>query len=519
MAAMWGLLLAMGVPTALPSSKAGLLVANSEKLPRCLVVVDRHNHKSGGTTIRDIYAHQQAAGRCLYWGYGPALPSWEKLMELLSDPLLGSSPLRLCLELHFRVPYYAESVPKLAAIRDRALSAGTCRVVLMTRVREPLAYYLSFWRWAIMGRQLTDRECREKHALGKHAGARVLPETACPDRLHGSSFVEWAASVPNLQSRLLLDAGAATCIEEPSRRNPPPLRLNGPKQSCAAQAANFGAEQQKELFKILDLHDIVGSVEAFDEHLLVLQKLTEWRTADLAYVHNTPCYHHLPPQFKGIALPDSHPLVCPNRTQCAELIQKIAPIDGAVWRRYGLPFRAKVARELGGESVLDTRLAEFKRQRVALAALAQGLANASAEAERLPRGQLQNVASPQRYYPELRVRMSQRSYCRPGKVALAKGQLAERAVATIPPTGDTFCMPVPPKLIQLMQANYARQRPMTHHLPIVELHSQPPSSVRGFARWAQRAGNAQLVRAAGLPSVPPACEASDLIPVDERGRC
>ncbi|KAJ1624643.1 hypothetical protein T492DRAFT_1045634 [Pavlovales sp. CCMP2436] len=111
MAAMWGLLLAMGVPTALPSSKAGLLVANSEELPRCLV-------------------------------------------------------------------------PKLAAIRDRALSAGTCRVVLMTRVREPLAYYLSFWRWAIMGRQLTDRECREKHALGKHAGARVLPETACPDRFY-----------------------------------------------------------------------------------------------------------------------------------------------------------------------------------------------------------------------------------------------------------------------------------------------------------------------------------------------
>jgi hypothetical protein len=87
--------------------------------PECLIVIDRHNHKTGGTTVRDIFTHQQAGARCFYWGYGPATPLWDELMEILENngqPLRSApgKPFRLCLELHFRVPYWPTSVPRCA---------------------------------------------------------------------------------------------------------------------------------------------------------------------------------------------------------------------------------------------------------------------------------------------------------------------------------------------------------------------------------------------------------------------
>lgn len=86
--------------------------------PRCLVVIDRHNHKTGGSTMRDIFAHQQAAGNCLYWGYGAASTYWERFVAFLEN---GGRPLevppgkllRLCAELHFRIPYWSDSVRAL----------------------------------------------------------------------------------------------------------------------------------------------------------------------------------------------------------------------------------------------------------------------------------------------------------------------------------------------------------------------------------------------------------------------
>jgi len=103
--------------------------------PSCLVVIERHNHKTGGTTMRDIFAHQQAAGRCFYWGYGPAPPYWDGLMQILEN---GGMPfaaptghsLKLCVELHFRVPYWADAVrARRAARRPRsfALAARAAR--------------------------------------------------------------------------------------------------------------------------------------------------------------------------------------------------------------------------------------------------------------------------------------------------------------------------------------------------------------------------------------------------------
>ena len=276
-------------------------------------------------------------------------------------------------------PPRLRQIPRLAAIRDRAKAAGTCRIVLVARVREPLSFYLSFWRWTIMGKQvrcegarcaakargalrrrapanhwprlawhiprpartlqLSYLECQKQRAAGRWREARMPRDVGCPrlpptklaeDR-YGFSFLEWVSRQPNLQSRLLLDAGSSTCAEEPARSDPPALRLGQPRLPCAQQAAAFGAAQRDELFARLDALDVVGTVEAFDAHLLVLQNLTGWTTPDLAYVHQTPRYRFLPPQYAGAALATNHPLACANMSACVEAVRRAAPIDRELW--------------------------------------------------------------------------------------------------------------------------------------------------------------------------------------------
>ena len=81
-------------------------------------------------------------------------------------------------------------VPELLQLRalyaERSLPV---RVVLTVRVREPLSYYLSFYRWRVAGLQ--------------RAGNRIyLTKTRYVVNPLGSSFLEWAP--PNLQSTGLL---------------------------------------------------------------------------------------------------------------------------------------------------------------------------------------------------------------------------------------------------------------------------------------------------------------------------
>ena len=38
-------------------------------LRRCAIVVDRHLHKNGGSTMRDLFLEHERQGRALYYGY------------------------------------------------------------------------------------------------------------------------------------------------------------------------------------------------------------------------------------------------------------------------------------------------------------------------------------------------------------------------------------------------------------------------------------------------------------------
>jgi hypothetical protein len=64
-----------------------------------------------------------------------------------------------------------------------------CPLVLMTRVREPLDYYLSFFRWGVAFRQRED-----------------------PNSF-GRNFIDWVERVPNLQSTMMMQSMAAMAAE------------------------------------------------------------------------------------------------------------------------------------------------------------------------------------------------------------------------------------------------------------------------------------------------------------------
>ena len=63
---------------------------------------------------------------------------------------------RLCVEAHIVGPTFWEEVQRLRG----TLFAARCAVRVMVRVREPVSWYISFYDWAILGRQVRSEPLR-----------------------------------------------------------------------------------------------------------------------------------------------------------------------------------------------------------------------------------------------------------------------------------------------------------------------------------------------------------------------
>lgn len=98
----------------------------------CVVLMDRHVHKNGGTTFRAAVA---ATGGCPVLG-----GAWDEHMATYARDSASSTHGVACSEAHERV------VDDWAALA-RPLHAP-CRTVIVWRVRRPDVYYTSFYRWA-----------------------------------------------------------------------------------------------------------------------------------------------------------------------------------------------------------------------------------------------------------------------------------------------------------------------------------------------------------------------------------
>eukprot|EP00303_Exanthemachrysis_gayraliae_P012782 CAMPEP_0206025834 /NCGR_PEP_ID=MMETSP1464-20131121/40733_1 /ASSEMBLY_ACC=CAM_ASM_001124 /TAXON_ID=119497 /ORGANISM="Exanthemachrysis gayraliae, Strain RCC1523" /LENGTH=268 /DNA_ID=CAMNT_0053399869 /DNA_START=15 /DNA_END=817 /DNA_ORIENTATION=+ len=261
--------------------------------------------------MREIFLTNEQYGDCVYWGYGQDEPHWGKFLQRANETLRPGvrrpGRTHLCLEAHFPVfNFMTERVRKLADIRRRVGGRGGCKVVITTRVREPLSFYLSYFKWDIAGRQQKG-------------------ETA----QFGSSFLEW--SPPNLQANALHNAFSTEFASRwYDNRNPKAYRnfLN-------MRNATFRA-----LLKGLDQFDLVGTVEQFDASLLLTSDiLGPGRLPRLQYERTQPVHRHRSPDLPPIRTDE----VCPDMDACRAHVRKIAPLDHILYDTYAARFKKQVA--------------------------------------------------------------------------------------------------------------------------------------------------------------------------------
>lgn len=339
-----------------------------------LVWVDRHLHKNGGSTIREIMLRNEEAGRCVYYGYTQTREGWDRLMRELtrhrpwshggaahqhSNASSLARPPSLCIEAHASqasAEFTSRRIPDLLRLRAHlAALALPARVVLTTRVREPLSYYISFYRWRVAGMQ------RAGNVIRLSASRSVVQPL-------GSSFLDWTP--PNLQSVGLLHgdvelfaglkAGGYPGVTSDGRR-PHPYWV---------RHHAFGEADYAALVRALDDHyDVVAPLERFDEALLL--------TADAAGLPAVQSEEHArvvpgPQGMRGLRLADTD--VCPNVTSCRAHIAAVAPYDLRLYAHVRQAFAARVGAHGSGPAGahFGARLAHFRAARAAGASIDVG---------------------------------------------------------------------------------------------------------------------------------------------------
>jgi hypothetical protein len=345
--------------------------------------VDRHLHKNGGSTMREVMLRNEEAGNCIYYGYTQTREGWDRLMHELFQINGSTSNLpRLCVEAHgtcaacvrmcvcarvcfdplslslllagclgtsfslshshalylspFRAAasqasaeFVSQRIPKMIALRAHfARLAVPMRVVLTTRVREPLSYYMSFYRWRVAGMQA-------------HGNVIRLSSVRSVVQPIGTTFADWAPR--NLQSIGLLHgdvelfaglkAGGYPGVRAPGRTPHP----------YWTRHERFERAHYKLLLETLRQYDVVAPLDAFDEHLLLV--------AEAAGV---------PPlqAMKGVVLNNSQ--ICSDQARCRAHIEEIAPWDVKLYRHVSLAFKRRLLK-LGEE--FASRLASFRGAR------------------------------------------------------------------------------------------------------------------------------------------------------------
>jgi len=195
------------------------------------------------------------------------------------------------------------SLRELSRLYQR--SGVDCPLVLMTRVREPLDYYLSFYRWGVAFRQ------------GKQP------------QVFGANFIEWVGKVPNLQSTTMIQSMAAMAAEY----NLSQYRSHYTSNSVLGRTPEA---RWKTLVNFLDSFDIVGTMERFDESLLLAHDMTGLSL--MLYRRNRP-------KQKGGYKGSDHD-VCPDMEKCRAAVKVVAERDHAMYARYSQRLEAKL-QELG----------------------------------------------------------------------------------------------------------------------------------------------------------------------------
>lgn len=180
--------------------------------------------------------------RCRFVGYDVS-STWRSVHQAgaafnhvaLGDLLRKLRPgTRWCVEAHIVAESFWRDLASLRTLRPR------CRALVMVRVRQPLAWYQSYYSWTVLGKQ-----------RGREEG-------------YGANFSEWLAGAPNLQSRLLLFGDAA---------GGPRWEQKGADRLQPGAPRRLTVAQRRGVQRILQAADIVAPVERLDESLVLLRQL------------------------------------------------------------------------------------------------------------------------------------------------------------------------------------------------------------------------------------------------------
>lgn len=317
--------------------------------PAGVVWVDRHLHKNGGSTVREVMLRNEEAGNCVYYGYTQTHEGWARVMDALRSAADGAPAPALCIEAHASqatAEFMSQRVPDLLRLRAHyAARRLPTRVVLSARVRNPLSYYLSFYRWRVAGMQ------RAGNVI------RLSPSRSVVNPL-GSTFLEWAP--PNLQSTGLLhgDVELFAGLKGggfPGVRNRTEGRRPHPYYTAHAR---YGRADHLALLERLSHFDVVAPLEAFDEALLLVADATSLPPLQ-PEEHRAvaPDPHGMP---RGARLRDAD--LCPDMAACRAHVAAIAPWDLKLYRHVRRAFAARLRRLEPG---FARRVDEFRAARAA----------------------------------------------------------------------------------------------------------------------------------------------------------
>ena len=273
--------------------------ARTQEVGRSVIWIDLHVHKNGGTSIRDLMMQLEEAGqlrnvctlgRCHIGHY-----NLTRTVELM-----GCSN-STAVELHekrFVLKWFLERRAQLQHTHPCS------KILLTTRVREPLSFYLSMFRWANIMRRFSNREQQSPN--------------------HSSIlFHQWAPA--NLQSTMFA-FGDFRCFAE------------GLLWSGKYRYSAFAQKDYAELAAMLQNDfDMVFPMDQFDDMLSLIQ--TQYfggsepqtrRVWNRTY-HARPRWGTSSSNLDDTTVAREEARICPNMTRCREHIESIAPFDVRLW--------------------------------------------------------------------------------------------------------------------------------------------------------------------------------------------
>lgn len=291
----------------------------------------------------DLVLHRETIvlGGVAPYRHPPA--AWSKLLTALgrapSTACEARAALRVAAQLHDEAAkeLWQHWVPAVRRLRaaETARVACACRVVLTTRVRAPLAHYLSAYLWAT----------RYKPNIGNQLSRPRTSLDARTNRSHTllprPSFFEWSSAARNLQARAFVNGDTAKFVTE---------------EQSGRIGSGLPPEPSERVVRDTLLHaldrdfDVVYPLEDFDDGLALIAALLGLDDTN-ASVARAMQYERISPRRRfyggmpeGEAKARAIAEACPNMTACEEHVRRIAPLDALLHAHATTRFREQRTR-------------------------------------------------------------------------------------------------------------------------------------------------------------------------------